>query len=59
LYENIQKFEKHWQVFLKELFGCKDVGLVSPESCKPSEGKIDYAAWEKARKAAKDMFEYE
>ncbi len=52
------EFEKYWDRFVRKLFGCPPQGEVSPETCRPALGSIDYAAFAKARKAAEKLFDF-
>lgn len=57
LYAKVLKFENPWNVFIRDLYGCPREGETSPETCKSSQGNINYKAWSKARRAAKELFE--
>lgn len=52
-------FEKHWDVYIRNLFGCKPAPEVtSPYTCNPSIGFVDYAAFIRSRSAAAKLFEF-
>jgi hypothetical protein len=49
-------FERPHDAFARKLFGCPSVGEISHETCKPSLSEFDYAAFRKAREAAKTLY---
>jgi hypothetical protein len=57
LYENVLGFEKHWDIFVRDLYGCNRVGETTLETCKPTQGSINYREWSGARRAAMKLFE--
>ncbi len=54
---SVIEFEKHWDRFVRRLFGCRPDGEISPDTCKPAEGSIDYAAFSAVRKVARKLFD--
>ena len=59
LYDKVLEFEKHWDIFVRNLFGCQKTGETNSDTCKPSNGSINYSEWTRARNAAKKLFELE
>ena len=51
------EFDKHWGLYLRNLFGCEPTGPTTEETCDPSRGYIDYASFSKARDLAKKIFQ--
>lgn len=48
--------EKHWDVFIRRLFGCKPAPEpTNSENCRPQFGEIDYAAFTRWTKAARKL----
>jgi hypothetical protein len=50
-------FEKHWDPFIRRLFGCELEGPTTAETCRPALGQVDRREYERARNAAKKLFE--
>lgn len=58
LHERVLRFEEAYDSFLRRLYACpgdKRV-TISPESCRPGLGTIDYRLYARARERAKDLF---
>ncbi len=51
------EFERAWDIFVRKLFGCRLEGELSAETCDVAEGTVDYAAFSRARRAARKLFE--
>lgn len=51
----IVTFEKHWEVFVREYFGCPPHATLY-EECTGPRGIIDYAEFNKSSHAARDLF---
>lgn len=51
-YRKALEVEKHWDRFIRKLFGCKPEVPTTPENCRPQFGEIDYAAFTKWQRAA-------
>lgn len=54
----VVEFERHWDVFIRKLFGCPlNKVLVEPEAeCSLAAGMMDLRGYQKAREAAKKLF---
>jgi hypothetical protein len=57
LYKNAYELEVHWNIFVRDLWGCQRDGETTAETCHPSEGVVNYKEYMAARKAAKKLFE--
>jgi hypothetical protein len=57
LRERTLAHEIPYDKFLRKLFGCKPTGPTDAENCNPTLGDIDYAAFRKAREAAKKLYD--
>jgi hypothetical protein len=54
----IVAFEKHWEVFVRDYFGCPPHATLF-EECVGPRGVINYAEFNKASHAAQELFEWE
>lgn len=54
--EKILRFEKHWNPFCREFFGCPETGMTTVESCINTQ-RVDYEQYFKAKKAAMKLFD--
>lgn len=50
-------FERHWDVFIRELFGCTLTGPTDAEHCNVGRGKINYREFKLVREEAMKLFE--
>ena len=50
-------FDKNYDVFIRKLFGCQLSGFITRERCLHGEERIDYEQYDKAREAAKKLFD--
>lgn len=50
-------FEKHWDPYVRRLFGCAAAGDTNLTSCRIRQGSIDYREYASARDAAKLLFD--
>jgi hypothetical protein len=58
LRERLVTFEEHWHIFVMKYAGCKDLhSPISEGNCIHANSKIDYVEWNKARDAAKKLFD--
>lgn len=55
---NAINFDKHWCLYLRELFGCESDfnSPIDKDHCLPSRAIIDYRAFDESRKEAKKVF---
>jgi len=49
------EFDNHWTIFINDLAGCQK----DREKCNPAYGRINYAEFNKAEKAARRLFHHE
>jgi hypothetical protein len=57
-YRRVLEVEKHWDVFIRTLFGCQPAPSVTgPDTCRPNLGSIDYSSYSKWMKAARKLME--
>jgi len=49
-------FERPWNEYVRHLFGCPTTGETTADTCRPSQGVIDYRAWMAACERAKKVF---
>lgn len=54
------EFERYWSPFVRELFGCSldETVPMTQETCERGRAVVNYAAYTRARKAAKEMFDF-
>ena len=50
-------YEKPWDKFVRQLFGCAPTGDTNAETCDLARGTIDYKSFQEARAAAKKLFD--
>jgi hypothetical protein len=48
--------ELPWDTFVRKLFGCPESGPTTEETCNPTLGHIDYAAFKKSCQAAAELY---
>ena len=54
----VVSFEKHWNVFIRKLFGCPyPSGEINAGTCHPARAETDLEEFRKAREAAKKLFD--
>jgi hypothetical protein len=51
------KFDVHWNVYVRRLFGCPLLGETTAATCSLARGTVDYVAYRKAREQAKILFQ--
>lgn len=57
-YRRVLEVEKHWDIFVRRLFGCHPAPAVTgPDTCSPHLGDIDYTSYSKWTRAAKKLME--
>lgn len=49
-------FDKHWNLYIRELFGCPEDGDTTVETCKITP-TVNYGEFLKARQEAKKVFD--
>ena len=50
-------YEKPWDKFVRQLFGCEPVGETNQNTCNLSRGMVDFKSYNEAREAAKKLFD--
>lgn len=50
-------FEKPHDKFVRQLFGCQPEGMITPDTCNPNLGTINYGEFSRARKAAARLYD--
>lgn len=50
-------FDIHWDVYIRDLFGCERTGDLNPETCKEHRALVNRREFHKAREAAKSLFD--
>lgn len=53
----IVDFNGPYQRFARAYFGCPAEGYMEESDCRPALGRMDYKAWERARKEAMRLFD--
>ena len=54
--DKILGFEKHWDVFVRQFFGCRPKGETTADTCKLALSRWDVGAFERSREAARKLF---
>lgn len=49
-------FDKHWDVYVRDLFGCPHEGPTNGNTCEKTLSRLNAAEFAKARNAAKSTF---
>jgi hypothetical protein len=52
----VWNFEKHYDIFVRKLYGCPLTGPATKDNCLYKNSTVDYAAFTKAQAAAKKLF---
>jgi len=55
--QEVLGFEKHWNPFIRKLFGCPLDGPTDAATCQPKLGTYDFAEFKKSKNVAKKLFE--
>ena len=56
--QNVISFQRPWNRFTRDLFGCTEEVLYLND-CNQSIGFINYEAWKRSRESAKRLFDLE
>jgi hypothetical protein len=56
--ERVVEMEREWDLFYRRLAGCPDKGPADEMTCQPARGRLDYAAFERSRRAAARLFDF-
>lgn len=51
------EFDRHWDTYIRKLFGCDLKGPTTPETCLESRATVDYMAFKRSRERAKKVFD--
>jgi hypothetical protein len=54
--QKLATFHEHYNRFFRVYLGCPKAA-VRVEDCRPGAGSIDYAEFQRARRAARDLFD--
>jgi hypothetical protein len=55
--ERVLRFEKAWDPFVRQYFGCEPHVVTDANTCKPGRAVLDRAAYGRARLAAMELFQ--
>ena len=50
------EFDLHWDIFVRDLFGCKHDAEINQENCNATQAKINYSEFKNCRDIAKKLF---